>query len=120
IDSKKNALKGALAVVYDKNPVEASGYAAVLAEVFNEPVWYVEFKQFDKDPAVRFEDGLMYVRDESKKWHPVRAAFRYLTQRPWNRLPLHSKTKILNPVIACLAGGRNKMVAAKAYDIFNG
>ena len=120
IDSKKNALKGALAVVYDKNPVEASGYAAVLAEVFNEPVWYVEFKQFDKDPAVRFEDGLMYVRDESKKWHPVRAAFRYLTQRPWNRLPLHTKTKILNPVIACLAGGRNKMMAAKAYDIFNG
>ena len=36
-----------------------------------------------------------------------------------NRLPLHTKTVILNPTIACLAGGRNKMVAAKAYDIFN-
>ena len=26
---------------------------------------------------------------------------------------------ILNPVIACLSGGRNKMVAAKAYELFN-
>jgi hypothetical protein len=25
----------------------------------------------------------------------------------------------LNPIVACLAGGRNKMVAAKAYDMYN-
>jgi len=42
-----------------------------------------------------------------------------VTQRPWNRLPLHTKTRILNPIVACLAGGRNKMVAAKAYEFFN-
>ncbi|MDX1409638.1 MAG: hypothetical protein R3330_15930, partial [Saprospiraceae bacterium] len=26
---------------------------------------------------------------------------------------------ILNPIVSCLAGGRNKMVASKAYDLFN-
>jgi len=61
----------------------------------------------------------MYVRNSEGEWIPIRAAFRYVTQKPWNRIPLHSKTRILNPTIACLAGGRNKMVAAKAYDIFN-
>ncbi|MFM8363474.1 MAG: hypothetical protein ACKOA4_12320, partial [Haliscomenobacter sp.] len=27
--------------------------------------------------------------------------------------------RILNPILACLAGGRNKLLAAKAYDFFN-
>jgi hypothetical protein len=54
------------------------------------------------------------------EWQPLRAAFRYLTQRPWTRLPINCRTKILNPIVACLAGGRNKLVAAKAYDFFNG
>jgi hypothetical protein len=52
-------------------------------------------------------------------WHPIRAAFRYLTQKPWNRLPLYTKTRILNPAVTCLAGGRNKMLAAKAYELLN-
>ncbi|MCB0634532.1 MAG: hypothetical protein KDD15_32590, partial [Lewinella sp.] len=74
----------------------------------------------ETDPAVRFnEEQVMEVRDENGVWHPIRAAFRYLTQRPWNRLPIHSRTRILNPTIACLAGGRNKLVAAKAYDLYN-
>jgi hypothetical protein len=30
-----------------------------------------------------------------------------------------SRTAILNPVVACLAGGRNKLLAAKAYDLLN-
>jgi hypothetical protein len=49
----------------------------------------------------------------------MRAAFRYVTQRPWNRIPVFTKTLILNPIITCLAGGRNKMMAAKAYDLYN-
>lgn len=50
----------------------------------------------------------------------VRCAFRYVTQRPWTRYPLvGAKTAVLNPVIACIAGGRNKLVASKAYDLFN-
>jgi len=112
-------LKGGLAVIYDKNPMEASGYAEVIADVMQEPVHYVSFHQDDPDPSVKFEEGIMHIRNDAGEWLPIRAAFRYVTQKPWNRLPLHTKTRILNPVIACLSGGRNKMVAAKAYDIFN-
>jgi hypothetical protein len=59
------------------------------------------------------------IHPVTEEWTPIRAAFRYLTQKPWNRLPVVTKTRIFNPVIACLAGGRNKMMAAKAYDLFN-
>ncbi|MCB0638810.1 MAG: hypothetical protein KDC54_19410, partial [Lewinella sp.] len=119
LTQRKSSIKGVLAVIYDKNPMEASGYAAVIADVMEEPVYYVPFYQQDDNPGVRFTDGVMEVRDKEGQWLPVRAAFRYLTQRPWNRLPLHTRTRVLNPVIACLAGGRNKMVAAKAYDFYN-
>jgi hypothetical protein len=112
-------IQGALAIVYDKNPMEASGYAKVLADVMQEPVYFVPFYQSDPNPPVRFEEGVMQIRTEEGDFVPIRAAFRYLTQKPWDRLPLHTKTRILNPLVACLAGGRNKMVAAKAYDIFN-
>jgi len=110
--------KGGLAVVYDKNEMEASGYAKVIADVMKEPVYYVSYYSDDKSAKVKFVNGVMHVNDNDN-WIPIRAAFRYLTQKPWNRLPVNSKTRILNPTIACLAGGRNKMVAAKAYDIFN-
>ncbi len=117
---KKGAkVTGGLAVIYDKNHMEASGYAKVIADLMKEEVHFVEFFQDDPDPRVRFTNGVMEVLDRSENWVPIRAAFRYLTQKPWNRLPLNTKTRILNPIIACLAGGRNKMVAAKAYDLFN-
>lgn len=115
----RHKINGGLAVVYDKNPMETSGYAEVIADVMQEPVYLTPFYDDDDDPPVHFKDGVMHVRNEEGKFVPIRAAFRYVTQKPWNRLPLHTKTRILNPVIACLAGGRNKMVAAKAYDIFN-
>ncbi len=121
LKSKRGAprIKGGLAVIHDKNPMETLGYAKVIADVFEEPVYYVSFHEDDLDPPVKFEDGIMFVRTEDGEWHQIRAAFRYVTQRPWNRIPLHTKTRILNPIIACLTGGRNKMVAAKAYDFFN-
>ncbi len=115
----RNKIKGGVAVIYDKNPMEASGYAEVIADVMKEKVYYVPFYKDDENPRIIYQDGIMHILDEEENLVPIRAAFRYLTQKPWNRLPLHSKTKILNPIIACLAGGRNKMVAAKAYDIFN-
>lgn len=111
---------GALAVLYDKNPMEASGYAAAMADLAGKPVWLVPFYDGDDDPPARFVDGVLQVRTPSGDWEDVRAAFRYVTQRPWNRIPVVTRTVILNPTIACLAGGRNKMVAAKAYDLFNG
>jgi len=114
----RNKIKGGLAVIYDKNPMEVSGYAEVIADVMQEPVYYVSFYKDELDPAAKFMDGILHVRVDGE-WLPMRATFRYVTQKPWNRIPVNAKTKILNPTIACLAGGRNKMVAAKAYDIFN-
>lgn len=116
---RQSKTKGALAVIYDKNPMETTGYAEVIADVMDEPVYLVPFYKDVEDAPVQYRDGQMFVRLENDEWQPIRAAFRYLTQKPWNRIPIHSKTKVLNPIVACLAGGRNKMVAAKAYDIFN-
>lgn len=99
--------------------MEGSGYAAVMADVFNEPVYLAAWHFNDENPPVRSSNGQLEVLDNPGNWLPVRAAFRYLTQKPWNRLPIVSKTVIFNPVIACLAGGRNKMLADKAYRIFN-
>ena len=117
---KKGAprLEGRLAVIYDKNPMEASGYAAAMADAFDEEVLLIT----DYDGAernLRVEDGVLLAHFQ-EQWLPLRAVFRYVTQRPWNRIPINCRTRILNPTIACLAGGRNKMMAAKAYDLFNG
>ena len=111
--------EGALAVVFDKNPMENTGYAAAMADAFEEPVYLVEFHEDDPDPPVRFVDGVMEVRDEAGAWNPIRAAHRYVTQRPWSRIPPLTKTLLLNPVLTCLSGGRNKLVAAKAYELYN-
>jgi len=116
---KKVKIPGALAVIYDKNYMETRGYASAMADVFNEPVWLVPFFRNEKDPQAFFDDGILKVKDDKGEMHDIRAAFRYVTQRPWNRIPIHTKTRIFNPIIACLAGGRNKMLAAKAYDIYN-
>lgn len=65
---------GGLAVVCDKNMMEASGYAATLAEVMKEKVWLVEFYEYDQDPPVKWIDRVMYIRDE-KKGTPPRSEF---------------------------------------------
>ncbi|CAF3084785.1 unnamed protein product [Rotaria sp. Silwood2] len=110
---------GYLAVVYDKNPIENLGYATAMADVFGETVYSVEFHSCDSDPPVKFIDQIMFVRDSNSKWLPIRAAFRYITQTPWLCIPVQSKTLIINPIIACLAGGRNKNIADYAYQVFN-
>lgn len=112
-------IDGRLAVIYDKNPMETTGYAAVIADVFDEEVLLITDYDGVAGRCLKVEDHQLYARHEGE-WVPLRAAFRYVTQKPWNRLPMSSKTKILNPIVACLAGGRNKMMAAKAYDFFNG
>ncbi|HJK90522.1 MAG TPA: hypothetical protein RMH85_19860 [Polyangiaceae bacterium LLY-WYZ-15_(1-7)] len=115
---KKRLPAGELAVLYDKNPMESSGYAATMAELTGEPVHLVPCFRGAEDPPWRFEDGVLHVRVEGS-WRPIRAAMRYVTQQPWNRLPPVTKTLIFNPTLACLAGGRNKAMAAKAYEFFN-
>ncbi|WZL82583.1 hypothetical protein QBE53_05595 [Vallitaleaceae bacterium 9-2] len=116
---KQRTIPGSYAVIYDKNEMEASGYAKVLAQLVAEKVYLVQYFTEDKNPSVRFIDEVMQVRDASGNWHDIKAAFRYVTQKPWNRIPVKSKTVIYNPIVACLAGGRNKNMAAKAYDVFN-
>ena len=111
-------IKGRLGLLYDKNMMETSGYAAVIADVFQEEVLLIPFFNGDSNEHVKMENEILHVFHEGE-WIPLRAVFRYVTQKPWNRIPLHGKTKIMNPIVACLAGGRNKMVAAKAYDIYN-
>ena len=112
------SIKGRLGVLYDKNMMETSGYAGVIADVFNEEVIYIPYFNGEDNSHVKVENDVLQVLHD-EEWIPLRAVFRYVTQKPWNRIPLHCKTKVLNPIIACLAGGRNKMVAAKAYDIYN-
>lgn len=116
----KRLPEGGIALIYDKNPMEATGYAATLADVMGEPVWLAEYYEDDDNPPVKFDAGVMHVRDDSGEWHPIRAAQRYVTQRPWNRLPINTQTHIMNPILGCLAGGRNKLVADYAYADYNG
>jgi hypothetical protein len=114
---RRSLPKGRLAVLWDKNEIETSGYAAAIAELTGEEVLLVHMPLSEPD-CVRWEAGVLHVHHEGE-WTPIRAALRYVTQRPWARIPPLCQTALMNPVIACLAGGRNKLVAAKAYDLFN-
>lgn len=48
---------GCLAVIWDKNEMEASGYAAVMADLCNEDVLMAAYYDDDADPPVKFIDG---------------------------------------------------------------
>jgi hypothetical protein len=117
--SRRMPKTGEVAVLYDKNLMESSGYAAALADLLDEEVLLVPCFADDPEPWHRFDDGVLFVRDTGDNWRQIRCAFRYVTQRPWTRIPINTKTLILNPVLCCLAGGRNKAVAAKAYGFYN-
>ncbi|MCC5930616.1 MAG: hypothetical protein JJU28_15325 [Cyclobacteriaceae bacterium] len=110
---------GVLAVFYDKNPMENIGYAASIADIFKEEVHLAYYTKDDEQPPVKITDNKFFVQSDNNQWLPVRAAFRYVTQDPWNRIPKDCKTKLLNPIEACLAGGRNKEIAYNAYIEFN-
>ena len=114
----KKLPKGSLAVFYDKNYMEASGYAAALAELTKEKVYLVPFFNTNEQNSVKLVKGVFHVLFK-EKWNPIKAALRYVTQKPWNRIPLKTKTLLYNPTIVCLSGGRNKMMAAKAYELMN-
>ena len=114
--AKKRKL-GILAVLFDKNFMEASGYAAAMAEELNEDVWLIPCE--DQGPSFLHYDGHQLFLNFDNQIVPIRFAYRYVTQRPWNRIPIYSKTAVINPIVGCLAGGRNKALAAKAYDLYN-
>eukprot|EP00158_Paraphelidium_tribonemae_P007649 Partr_v1_DN28312_c2_g1_i2_m79137 putative NA len=118
-DSVMNAALpfGHLAVIYDKNEMEAGGYAHALATHYKEAVYLVQFGVGD-NAAVTWRQGLLMIRHHGD-WFPIRACFRYVTQKPWTRIPLFSRTLVFNCILTCLAGGRNKLMASIAYDEFN-
>ena len=117
---KRLSRNTAIAVLYDKNFMENSGYAATMADVFQRPVYLVPFFDEADNDHIRYRSRIIEVLDERNRWKQVTAAFRYVTQKPWNRIPVNTKTRIFNPIIACLAGGRNKLIASKAYNQYNG
>jgi len=111
---------GGLAVIFDKNYMEASGYAAAMADLTGEIVHLVPAYKNSAQHFMRFNDRVLEIFSASQNaWIPMRGAFRYVTQQPWTRIPVNTRSFILNPMVACLAGGRNKLVASKAYDLFN-
>lgn len=109
---------GILAVLYDKNGIEASGYATAMANRLQEPVYLVALQHPDADRFLRHGKDSLEIATASG-WQPARGTWRYVTNRPWSRLPLRGGPPMINPVIACIAGGRNKAAAAFAYDQFN-
>lgn len=108
-------------VIYDKNPMEAISYAQTLSDLLGVNVHCVEYyDSYSKDdPPVRWVDGWLEVKNLDNKWIKIDSVFRYVTKKPWNRIPIVTKTFMINPIICCLAGGRNKLTASKAYDILN-
>lgn len=120
VSRRKGGPKGDLAILYDKNHMENSGYASALADITGESVWLIPFHSTDVGKTAVFDEkGTLYAIKDGEKF-PIKAAFRYVTQQPWNRIPIHTtRTLIYNPVLVCLAGGRNKLVASKAYDLYN-
>ncbi|MDH3648023.1 MAG: hypothetical protein OER80_14785 [Gammaproteobacteria bacterium] len=116
---KRGGIDGDLAVLFDKNHIEASAYACAISDQTGEPVHLAPLPDAHADPPARFNAGVLEVRLAKGRWRQIRAAFRYVTQRPWSRIPVRTRTRILNPVVACLAGGRNKLIASKAYDLMN-
>ena len=106
--------KSDLAVIWDKNKVETRNYAQVLANLTQRDVHYVPlFNQTDMQD-LNFNPHTLGFNDEK-----IAGAFRYVTQGPWKRISVNTSTPMTNPIIACLAGGRNKLLAAKAYEQFN-
>jgi hypothetical protein len=104
--------EGDLAVIWDKNRRGTRAYAQTLADETGRRVHWMSLM---KSEGFRFED-LDHLTYEDRD---IIGAFRYVTQAPWERLAVDSSLPMVNPVIACLAGGRNKLVAAKAYDTYN-
>lgn len=109
---------GCLAVLCDKNPMETTGYASALADLSGEKVLWAHLPAEHWDAHARWDQGVLHLLHEGE-WVPVRAALRYITQKPWTRIPPLTRTWLFNPVLVCLSGGRNKLLAAKAYDLFN-
>lgn len=116
----KQAARGEiLAVIYDKNLMESSGYAQVLANLTGVRTYLIPATHSDPERFLAIRNRRLFAKLDGIEV-PIACAWRYVTQRPWTRLPVNLKTPLLNPIVACLAGGRNKTTAAKAFEMVNG
>jgi len=79
---------GVLAVLYDKNEMETSGYAAAIAEILDEDVFLVECIEEDEQCFRYDENNVLQVKTEDGQWHKVRIAFRFIYEKPWRFVPL--------------------------------
>lgn len=109
-----------IGVLFDKNPMENEGYAKAISSLTSQPVYLIPCFEDGWQKNIRTNNSEQKIEIlYNKDWIGLDAIFKYVTQSPWKRIPFNSKTKIFNPIVACLAGGRNKLVAARAYEIFN-
>ena len=68
VNRRKGGVKGKFAVLYDKNHMENSGYAAALADLIGETVWLVPFHKSDVGRTAEFDDhGVLHVIHESER-----------------------------------------------------
>jgi len=104
--------QGELAVIWDKNRRGTRGYAQVLSNLTGRNVHW--FSLLDSE-EFRFTINSHLMLNNRN----IEAAFRYVTQNPWERIPIDTETHLVNPIIACVAGGRNKNIAALAYSHYN-
>ncbi|RIB28315.1 hypothetical protein C2G38_1930914, partial [Gigaspora rosea] len=123
----KQALKntdsslGELAIVSDEGcyTIEIAGYVAAISEETKEHVWVVKLQNdAEYEQPIKCENQIMYIRDQDRVWHSIRACFNYI-DKPWCYYPLKSKTAVFNHVISCLASGHNKIMASKSFESFN-
>jgi hypothetical protein len=110
---------GVLAVLNDANYLEAYTYAVIMARKMSENVYVVNLCE------ARHYNNYFRINDDyleifiNNKWTKIRACYKYVQTKPWLMLPVQSKTFIYNSLLGCLAGGRNKAIAALAYSILN-
>lgn len=106
---------GYIAVLYDTNEMEILGYAQMIKNLTGENVYVCDLSNKNNIDSLTYVDNILHIRENSGQWIPIRAAFRYVTQKPWKIIPFKCKTLIFNPIEVCFAGGRNKQIAAIAY-----
>lgn len=106
--------EGDLAVLWDKNKVETKAYGQVLANLTGRRVHYIPLFNQDDVKQLNFDPHTLKINGFN-----IAGTWRYVTQEPWKRISVYPKTVMINPIIACIAGGRNKLIAAKAYNEFN-
>ncbi len=108
-----------LAVIFDKNEIENAGHASALATLADEEVHLVYCSAKTHKDVMRIKDEWIEINIPWKWRQRVRWWIRYVTQQPRKYIPIRCNTLLINPIISCLAWGRNKLVATKAYEKYN-